>query len=733
MNIRNKLVFIFAGFSIIPVAIFGFIAIRDSRSTLTEQIGASSLEYAQLSMQRINEYLYSKCLEMQRWAKDRSMKNVVNNDKNGRISRYIVNVANNYDEYYFISCLNNEGKIIASSDAALIGKDCSADNSFRQTMEGKGAFCIRDIEYDTRMGGYALIISVPIKDTTMQSKTIGVLSAALKWEMVNKKISGLKIAGKTQDEANHVNLTNKEGLVISCYAKDKMFSANMVKLGMKSAKYAREGKEGYLLEKTEHGLLSLSAYTHLKNYKDLPQPDWYLVLYQDPERIFYSVYSLKKTMIYIMVFTSFIFVIISVAVANRISKPILKIALKARAIGKGDLKARMPVLSKDEIGALAVSFNKMADDLQEYNEALMKSKMFIENIFNCMADCLLVISPDGIIEMSNQAAQKLLGYGKSVLEGKPIAVVLGGSEINFTKRDNSTEFKNYETYLKPKEGNLIPALISAAPMRDKDNNLISTICVATDITGYKRMKEQVKKSEQQLYLSEKMSALGIMAAGVAHELNNPMMGILNYAQYCLRYADKEDKRYAVLKDLEKETKRCIDIVKSLLSFSRTEDASNEAYKKVNCTELIDRVVRLFSYRFDNENAKIIRNYERELPEIWAKPNRMQQVFSNIIGNSLDAVKESEKKEITVSVRLQERCVLISIQDTGSGISPEHMEKIFDPFFTLKPAGRGTGLGLSISQGIVKEHKGDITCSSRPGEGTIFNILLPIEKSGNGDQ
>jgi signal transduction histidine kinase len=235
-----------------------------------------------------------------------------------------------------------------------------------------------------------------------------------------------------------------------------------------------------------------------------------------------------------------------------------------------------------------------------------------------------------------------------------------------------------------------------------------------------------------LLQSEKMKSVGTLAAGVAHELNNPLMGILNFVQYSLKNTQEDGKIYPVLRDAFQETERCIAIVKNLLTFSHMEQEGDEAFQRQNCKVIMERVLRLLDYRISKENVSLTEYFDEDTPKIYLKSNNIQQVFFNIMVNALDAVKESDRKEIHVHIKKapnEGNFVCITIRDTGPGIKPEDLPYIFDPFFTTKPVGEGTGLGLSLSYGIVRDHGGEIRCENEPGKGTSFNILLPITKKG----
>lgn len=245
--------------------------------------------------------------------------------------------------------------------------------------------------------------------------------------------------------------------------------------------------------------------------------------------------------------------------------------------------------------------------------------------------------------------------------------------------------------------------------------------------GYFVDTTERKKMQSQLIQAEKMSALGTMAAGVAHELLNPMMGILNFAQYCLKHTAEGDPRYPVLQDIERETRRCSNIVRNLTTFSRMGKQDEEGYQKESLATIIDKVIRLLSYRVGRQRVSITQHIDEEVSEVWARTNSLQQVLLNLINNALDAVKESEKKEIRVEVHREGDFIQVTVADSGCGLTPERLERIYDPFFTTKPVGQGTGLGLTISRSIVNSKGGVITCKSKLGEGTTFKILLPMKQ------
>ncbi len=236
-------------------------------------------------------------------------------------------------------------------------------------------------------------------------------------------------------------------------------------------------------------------------------------------------------------------------------------------------------------------------------------------------------------------------------------------------------------------------------------------------------KRQMEREKIQL---EKIGALGTLTAGIAHSMNNPMMGILNFIQYCIKHTAVDDKRYTVLQDAERATLDCIDIVRKLLIFSCIKPEEEE-YTKTHCAVLITRVLGFFTYRIETEGVSVSVHDVEGTPEIWIKVSDIQQVFLNLIGNAFDAVKKKSRKQIYIDVCSRDDHVQITVADSGIGVAPENISKIFDPFFTTKPVGQGTGLGLSVSRGIVEDHGGTISCQSELDAGATFTIRLPTKR------
>ena len=334
----------------------------------------------------------------------------------------------------------------------------------------------------------------------------------------------------------------------------------------------------------------------------------------------------------------------------------------------------------------------------------------------------IYIVQGGRFQFTNPQFQKDTGYSTNELLGMDsLSLVISedrevvrGNAVRMLKRERS---KPYEYRVATKGGDIKWLLEIVSSVQYGGTR--STLGYSMDITERRKMQAQ-------LVQVEKMSALGTMAAGVAHELLNPMMGMLNFAQYCLKHTSEGDPRYPVLQDIERETRRCADIVRDITTFSRMGKQVGDGYQKESFVTIIGRVIKLLSYRIEKEHVSLTHHVAEGTPKIWMEENGMQQVLLNLISNALDALAESQKKEIHVEVHREGDFVQLTVVDSGCGLGPENLEKIYDPFFTTKPVGKGTGLGLSTSRSIINSHGGSITCESELGVGTTFKILLPVE-------
>jgi signal transduction histidine kinase len=251
------------------------------------------------------------------------------------------------------------------------------------------------------------------------------------------------------------------------------------------------------------------------------------------------------------------------------------------------------------------------------------------------------------------------------------------------------------------------------PLRDSEASIAGTIIVIEDISSRVQLEEQ-------LQISEKMASIGLLAAGVAHEVNTPLTGISSFVQMLMEGAEPEDPRTKVLEKIERQTFRAAKIVNGLLNLARPAQVESGP---MDVNAVINDVLSLLEHQFRTSRIQVRKELAASPPIVQGIEYKLQQVFLNLFLNARDAMPRGGW--LTVVTRAAGDSATIEIADTGLGIPPDQLSRIYDPFFTTKEIGKGTGLGLSITYGIVQEHGGTITCESAVGQGTRFTLTLPL--------
>lgn len=261
------------------------------------------------------------------------------------------------------------------------------------------------------------------------------------------------------------------------------------------------------------------------------------------------------------------------------------------------------------------------------------------------------------------------------------------------------------------------------PRKDEKGNVRSVLCIAKDIT-------ESKKLENQLVNTEKLASMGTLAAGVAHEINNPLGIILGFTDLLLEKCEKNSQGYQDLKTIERHSLHCKAVVENLLRFARHGEG---LYEYCDINEAIRNIMDVVKHSLDMNDIELRLNLSPNLPEVKGDLRQMQQVILNLINNASASMKNGGILWISSDVDADNEKVVVIVRDNGHGIPPDYMDKIFDPFFTTKSEGEGTGLGLSVSHGIISKYEGAISCesntanSSNNPKGTTFKITLRIKQ------
>lgn len=353
-------------------------------------------------------------------------------------------------------------------------------------------------------------------------------------------------------------------------------------------------------------------------------------------------------------------------------------------------------------------------------QMVSRSQKSWETTFDAMQDCVSVHDTSGRIIRANIALSKRLQTIPQKVVGRYC------SEI-YDPDGGTKRCCGHRQPLEPEavvmEEVDIPAMngvfqISISPWYDKNNQVVGTIHVAKDISNEKLLM-------QQLLQSEKLSAIGELISGVAHELNNPLTGVMGYAQLLQLRKDLDDRAKESLAKINELALRCQKIVQNLLSFARKKKPERTLS---NINEILEKTIDLRSYEMLVNNIELTFDLDRNIPKTIADAHQLQQVFLNVITNAEQAMLDAHGKgrlTIRTSAKTNTGVITVEIADDGPGIPEKHLRRIFDPFFTTKEVGKGTGLGLSLSYGMIKEHGGDIYVKNRMGKGAHFFIEIPV--------
>ena len=280
-----------------------------------------------------------------------------------------------------------------------------------------------------------------------------------------------------------------------------------------------------------------------------------------------------------------------------------------------------------------------------------------------------------------------------------------------------------------KNGEEVPVNFSATIIRERGQE-VGSVGIFSDLREILKVHQELEAAQAQLVHSEKIASLGRMSAGVAHEINNPLAGILIYAELLQRSLREDAPERQQVDEIITQTLRCKQIVSRLLEFSR-QSLGQKTLFPVN--EVISRCVELVSHQALFHNIDVIQDLDVNLPQVLGNASEIQQVFTNLLLNAADAMQGRGKITIASSPAPQGGGVVVTFTDTGPGIPPDIRNKIFDPFFTTKPPGKGTGLGLSIVYGVMQRHGGTIEVDSTPGGGTTFTLRFPLNPQEKEDE
>lgn len=481
----------------------------------------------------------------------------------------------------------------------------------------------------------------------------------------------------------------------------------------------------------------------------------------------------QKNLVFLLTFIGILCISLSITFLIRfiLGRHINELVAGIRALASGNLSYRVGVKTHDEIGMLALSFNKMTEDLQKVivsrdelvkeinerrrtEEALRYSEERFKQIAGSSGDWIWEVDKTGRYVYSNSVVEDILGYSPEEILDRYYYDFFSSDRREQLKLETSRLFKNKESFRRlineniHKEGRMVILETTGVPILNAKGDLVGYRGVDRDITERKQAEEALKEAylklktaQDQLIQAEKLNAVGQLASGVAHEVKNPLAIVIQSVNY-LENSQPAPEQREILQLIKENIKRADNIIRTLVDFSRVTELNIVPENIVN---IVDSSLILVQHRIKHENIEIVKEFEKNLPKVLVDKNKMEQVFVNIFLNAIQAMPKGGKLFIRSYpmeldelkgatgrrggdfFKIQENAVVVEIEDTGIGIPEDNIKKVFDPFFSTKGPRGGAGLGLAVTRNIITMHKGLIDIESAEGKGTKVAITLKTQE------
>ena len=393
-----------------------------------------------------------------------------------------------------------------------------------------------------------------------------------------------------------------------------------------------------------------------------------------------------------------------------------------------------PIFENDRIEAV-VSMDFDLPTQGGIEEVLQRSNALLRNLIRSSVDGIIAADLDGKLIIFNKAASQISGYSEAeALQELNIRDVYLEENIAYEVmaklrsdlHGGAGKLKSYLVEIKTKDGDIIPISLNAAIVYE-DEQEVASVGFFHDLRETLEMKEKMDKIQLQLLQSEKMASLGKLAAGVAHQLNNPLGGITLFTRLVMEEYDLPENAMTDLERILKDAERCRDTVKELLEFTRQ---TRHLMRPQDINKALNRTIFLLERQSLYQNVAITMELSSELPLVVCDIQQINHTFMNIVLNAGQAMDGKGKLNLKTYLLPEQNRIAIDISDTGPGIPPDILPNIFDPFFTTKDEGKGTGLGLSLVYSILENHNGSIKADSTLGKGTTFHMELPVSSPHN---
>jgi PAS domain S-box-containing protein len=427
-------------------------------------------------------------------------------------------------------------------------------------------------------------------------------------------------------------------------------------------------------------------------------------------------------------------------IARRISLPVQQLAEGAAALARGEWNQRIESPTDDEIGKLATAFNHMVAELAQQRVALEDAnaelrrrfeeltdlKSYTDNILASLSTGIVTVDLEGRVVTLNPAAELMTGFFAGEVRGRYCTEVFAHTpdlaELLMETLATRSAVPGLTVTLRRRNGRTVPVELAAAPLRGGEGKELGVIGVFRDLTRVRQLEDRLRRSDR-------LAAIGELAAGLAHEIKNPLTSLLTFSRHLPRRFEDAEFRQKFQSVVPRELERINTIVERLLELARP---ARLAFKPLRVPALVERVLELYGERLEAQGVRIVREWRRDVPVLWADQEALYRALVNLVANALDAMPRGGSLTLRVGLsdadtlagaRTGARRLAVEVEDSGTGIAPTDLDRVFNPFFSTKEG--GTGLGLALTQKIVEDHGGSIDVRSTLGSGALFRIVLPL--------
>ncbi|MEK6655827.1 MAG: ATP-binding protein [Nitrospirota bacterium] len=652
------------------------------------------------------------------------LKEILNNE----LSAYLKEYKNlEKEEYAEIFITDVKGAVIAATNKTT--DYFQADEKWWEEAYngGKGSIYLADVGYDESVKVFSLDFCLPIMDRSNKN-VIGVIKLVTDIRYLFSGIINIQI-GKT----GHSDLVSSDGMVII----DPISPPLSWRISENLLSKISTIEPGWTIDEDEHGIKSIIGYAPVENNKNfsassLGSKSWYIFVRQDLSEVYTPVMELlwKVSLIGLSIIGVLAFVALSRA--RQIVKPLMQLQKGIELIGQGSLNYRIEVETKDEVGQVANSINRMAaelenstNELQLQRKELEETKNYLRNILEHSADIVITTDLNGNVVEFNKAAEEMLEYKREEVIGRP------ADEFYIDKNERKDildivnkkgKINNYETKFITKSGKILHVSLTLSHLKDNSGNVIGTVGISRDVT--------VKKELDQMKLD--------FMYMLTHDIKSPLSILLGLSTMVMegKFGSVDEKIIEPLRSIYSSGRKISSLVDNCLTSALIEAGRLELeMKPVKVDVVLNNIIKLMRLQAAKKMIDIKTDIPKSFPEVMGDEIYLDRVFINLLSNAIKYTPDSGeikvKGKITDSGKARhKRYAEISISDTGIGISQEDLPGLFNKYKRAKGSGRieGTGLGLFIVKYIVDSHNGEVEVSSKVGEGSIFTVRFPLKAS-----